>query len=193
METGYLYLAGYPIEDRRGSLRSTRPTRLDERHMKTAGIQIRRFPYEEPYYLNLVFSASNGVFGGRLEYYCDASDLEDLGKALRCFPKKVPDEYSYEIGSTKPEDKFAYHFALHAYTTDGSGHCALQVVIDNNGARPDDTACRFSIGAEPSAINRFGELLIEFSKLKHDGLNWSVSGETDCLIETGNPGSPLDS
>ncbi len=151
--------------------------------MKIIGIQIRRFPYEEPYLVNLVFSASNGVLNGRLEYYCNASDLKDIGKALRSFPRKVPDEYSYEIGSTKPEDRFAYYFAIHAYTTDGSGHCALQIVIDNNGKRPDEEACRFSIKAEPSAINRLGALLITFSKLKHHGIIWSVSGEADCLIE----------
>ncbi len=153
------------------------------RRMKTIGIQITRFPYEEPYLLSLVFSATNGVFDGRLEYYCNASDLTDIGKALRPFPTKVPDEYSYEIGSTKPEDKFAYHFALHAYTTDMSGHCALQVVIDNNRDIPDEGACRFSIQTEPSALNRLGELLLEFAKLKHHELNWTLSGEGDSLVE----------
>ena len=151
--------------------------------MRTIGIQIKRVPYEEPYHANLVFSASNGVFDGFLEYYCNASDLKDLGKALRAFPKRVPDTFSYEIGSTKPEDNFAYHFALHAYTTDNSGHCALQVVIDNNQARPDEGACRFSIQAEPAAINRLGDLLTEFAGLKHHELIWTVSGKGDALVE----------
>ncbi|MBN2710987.1 MAG: hypothetical protein JXR97_00935 [Planctomycetes bacterium] len=48
--------------------------------MNTIGIEIKRYPYEEPYHLNLVFSASNGVFEGSLKYYCHASDLEDIGK-----------------------------------------------------------------------------------------------------------------
>ena len=150
--------------------------------MKTIGIQIKRVPYEEPYHVNLVFSASNAVFDGSLEYYCNASDLEDIGKALRSFPRKVPDAYSYEIGSSRPEDNFAYHFALHAYTTDNRGHCAIQVVIDNNQDRPDEGACRFSILAEPAAINRLGNLLMEFAKLKHHELNWTVSGDGDSLV-----------
>jgi hypothetical protein len=151
--------------------------------MKSIGIQIKRVPYEEPYHVNHVFTASNGVFNGFLEYYCVASDLKDIGTALRAFPTKVPNAYSYEIGSTRPEDNFAYHFALHAYTTDCSGHCALQVVIDNNQDRPDEGVCRFSIRAEPAAINRLGNLLMEFANLKHHELNWTVSGEGDALIE----------
>jgi hypothetical protein len=152
--------------------------------MKPIGIEIKRFPYEEPYHVHLFFSASNGVFDGFLEYYCNASDLKDIGKALRSFPKKVPNAYSCEIGSTRPEDNFAYHFALHAYTTDNLGHCALQVVIDNNQDRPYEGACRFSIKAEPAAINRLGKLLTDFAKLKHQQLNWTVSGEGDGLTES---------
>lgn len=151
--------------------------------MKNIGIHIRRHPYEEPYLVNLVFTANNGAFKGQLEYYCDPNDLKDIGMALRDFPKKIPDEYSYEIGSTKSEDNFAHYFALHASTTDRSGHCALQVVIDNNKNRPNEGACSFSIIVEPNALVRLGELLIAFSKLKHREMCWTLSGDGDSLIK----------
>ncbi|MGD0093586.1 MAG: hypothetical protein ABSE73_27065 [Planctomycetota bacterium] len=157
--------------------------------MKTIAIRIRRFPYEEPHALHLVFYATNGVFEGRLEYYCNANDLNKIGSALQLFPTKVPDEYNYQIGSTKPEDNFAYYFALRPYTFDAAGHCALQVVIDNNGRRPGEGACRFSIQAEPWALNRLGKLLLEFAKLRHHELTWTVSGDGDSLVEREAEGS----
>ena len=160
-----------------------KPYQFIAKEKKTIGIQIKRFPYEEPYHVNLHFSAYNGTFKGFLEYYCAASELKDIGEALCAFPRRVPDAYSYEIGSTKPEDNFAYYFALHAYTTDNLGHCAIQVVIDNNENRPYEGACRFSIQAEPAALNRLGGLLTEFAELKHHELDWTVSGEGDSLTK----------
>jgi hypothetical protein len=151
--------------------------------MNAVGIQLKRYPYEEPYHLHLVFSASNGLFEGHLEFFCNATGIKELGTALHSFPNKIPDAYSYEIGSAQKENNSAYYFALHAYTTDMSGRCALQIVVDNNQDKPDEGACRFSIKAEPSAINRLGKLLLTFSEMKHQTLNWSLSGENDCLIE----------
>jgi hypothetical protein len=154
--------------------------------MRKIGIQLKRYSYEEPCNLHLVFSASNGRFSGSLGYYCNTDNLKELGMALRSFPKKVPDDYLYEIGSTRPEDNCAYYFALHAYTTDMSGHCALQVVIDNKRDKPYEGECRFSIAAEPLAINRLGGLLLTFSNLKHCSMAWSLSGKSDCLVENEN-------
>ncbi|MGB7582114.1 MAG: hypothetical protein WBL85_06675 [Sedimentisphaerales bacterium] len=139
--------------------------------MDTIGIQLKRYPYEEPYHLNLALSASNGLFAGQLEYFCNADDIKKIGTTLQSFPNKIPDEYLYEIGSAQKGNNSAYYFALHAYTTDMSGQCALQIVIDNNRDKPDEGACRFSIKAEPSAINRLGKLLLRFSEMKHQTLN----------------------
>ena len=75
-------------------------------------ISIRRQPYEEPYHLNLVISASNGVLIGSLEYYCSAGDLEKVGSKLAAFPERVGDSYFYKLGSPRPEDRFAFHLVL---------------------------------------------------------------------------------
>lgn len=56
--------------------------------MKPIGIELIRYPYEEPYHLNLAFSATNGLFSGYLEYYCNADDLAEIGQALHTFPKR---------------------------------------------------------------------------------------------------------
>lgn len=143
--------------------------------MRPPFIILRRQPYEEPYHLNLVVSAGNGTTGGTLEYYCNAEDVGKLGSRLAEFPKKRRDNYVYELGSPRQEDNFAFHFALRALTLDSAGHCALQIVMNNNLPPPDDLACSFSIRAEPAAVNRLGRLLREFGALKHLELRWSDS------------------
>ncbi len=85
-------------------------------------IIIRRHPYEEPYHLNLVITASNGVFAGTLEYYCNATDLTEMGSKLMSFPERIGDTYSYELGSPRPEDRFAFHLGQQNLWVDsGSG------------------------------------------------------------------------
>ncbi|MEN9600901.1 MAG: hypothetical protein RIS56_507 [Verrucomicrobiota bacterium] len=149
--------------------------------MKPPFIIIHRHPYEEPYHLNLVISASNGVMSGTLEYYCNAEDLGEVGGKLAVFPERKGDTYVYELGSPRPEDRFAFHFALRTSTLDSAGHCALQLTMNNNRPSPDDVSCSFSIRAEPAAINRLGRLLTAFGELMHSELRWSdTDGE---LIE----------
>ena len=147
-------------------------------------IIIHRHPYEEPYHLNLVISASNGVMSGTLEYYCNAEDLDEVGGKLAVFPERREDTYAYELGSPRPEDRFAFHFALRTSTLDSAGHCALQLTMNNNRPSPDDVSCSFSIRAEPAAINRLGRLIMAFGELKHSELRWSdtdgelIAGQT---------------
>lgn len=63
-----------------------------------------------------------------------------------------------------------------------SGHCALQIIIDNRFEPPADGSCCFSIKTDPSAINRLGKLLLTFADLKHNVLKWSVAGDGDALL-----------
>jgi hypothetical protein len=109
--------------------------------MSSSSIVIRRHPYEEPRHLNLVISATHGGFAGTLDYYCSATDLVEIGTRLMAFPERTGDNYVYERGSTHPEDRWAYYFSLRAFTVDSSGHCALQITMNNNASRPDACAC----------------------------------------------------
>ena len=148
--------------------------------MKTE-IKIQRYPYEEPHLLNLHFKASNGTFAGFLEFYCNTEELIEMGNKLSNFAQKVPDEYIYEVGSTKKKDNFAYHFYFRVYTIDKVGHSAIQVIIDNNETDIDEGACKFKIPAEPIDINKLGDLLLHFSKLEHKELYWTPSGDENSL------------
>ncbi len=148
-------------------------------------IIIRRFAYEEPHHLNLVIWASNGVFTGSLEYYCNADDLARIGVRLMAFPERSGDVFTYELGSCRPEDRFAFHFLLRASTLDSAGHCALQLTMNNNQPQPNDGACSFSISTEAAAINRLGRLFKGFAELKHTDLRW-LETEGELLTPTPN-------
>lgn len=112
-------------------------------------IVVRRHPYEDPYLIHLEFVVSNGIFGGSTDIYCVVEEMKELGKALQKFPVALGDEYRYEYGSEKPEDRVYRYFLLRAYTTDSVGHCAVQFAINQNSGEPDEGVCRFSIKAEP--------------------------------------------
>jgi len=149
--------------------------------MDEPGIKVTLELYEQPDLLRVFFTAFNGSFQGKLKYYDLASSFRDTGEALSAFPSKIPDEYLYEIGSNRPEDDFAFYFALRAYTTDTSGHCAIQFTMNDYMMEPSES-CRFSIKAEPWAIHRLGELMKRFSTLRYGTLKWSLKPENDALL-----------
>ena len=137
-------------------------------------ITVRRYPYEEPYLTQLAFFVSNGRFSGTTDIYCDVEDFIAMGKALRAFPQKADDEYSYEYGSEDPATKFYRYFQLRAYTFNRVGHCALQISINLNTETPGEGICKFSIRTEAAAINRLGQLFEQFGKLAHLEMHWNL-------------------
>ncbi|PTY37284.1 hypothetical protein BGP77_03000 [Saccharospirillum sp. MSK14-1] len=125
--------------------------------------------------MNLIWRASNGSVSTRFEYYANAGSLKEIAERLESFPQNSRDVYLYELGSEKPEDKFAYYFRLRAFTTNLLGKTALQVRFNNNEDLPNREVVEFCIQAEPSAINRLGELFRKFANLNQEYLAWSDS------------------
>src|SRR3954463_16018943 len=115
---------------------------------------VRRHPYEEPFHTQLEFSASNGLFSGTTDIYCNVDDLKEIGERLKNFPTQAGDEFRYEYGAEDPAQRVYRYFLLRAYTIDRAGHCALQMKINNHASEPYEGACTFSIKAEAAAINR---------------------------------------
>jgi hypothetical protein len=142
--------------------------------MDIIGIKITRFPYEEPQHLNLWITASNGKVNGRLEYYCNADDLNDLGNKLLGFLGKQDETIVYELGSEKPKDRFAFFFSLKIAPLDLAGHSVIHLRMNNNRPPPDTEACEFCIRVDVADVNRLGRLLVAFGKLEHRVLDWSL-------------------
>jgi hypothetical protein len=147
-------------------------------------IRIIRKPYEEPYLLNLVIQASNGVQENQLEFYDNAEALSHLANELEVFPRHNSQVFLWELGSERPEDRFAFYFRFRAFVVDSVGHCAIQLRFNNNEALPDRELSEFCIRAEPAQLNRLAQLLREFSKLKHEVLVWEL--DDGRLLEKAN-------
>lgn len=138
-------------------------------------IKITRTPYEEPYHLQLWLEVSNGRQTASMEIYVNTDALVDAGKSLEQFPRHATDVYLFELGSERPEDRWAYYLRIRAFLTNGRGHCALLFRMNNNRDLPYRELAEFCIEAEAANINRLGSLLRDFSKLEHDTLLWSSS------------------
>jgi hypothetical protein len=67
--------------------------------------------------------ATNGRLRGKLEFYCNASDLVELADELEAFPRHATAEYLWELASERVEDRFAHYFRFRLFTTDSVGHC----------------------------------------------------------------------
>jgi hypothetical protein len=156
--------------------------------MKTAGIKITRFPYEEPYHLNLWIEASNGKVNGRLEYYCNADDLKQLGNKLLGYSGKRDERILYQLGSEKSEDRFAFFFSLEITPLDSVGHGVIRLRMNNNRPPPEIEVTEFCIPADVADVNQFGQLLVAFGKLEYRVLNWSIKdGELLREVEARTP------
>ena len=143
----------------------------------TASIEVVRRPYEEPYHLNLVVTASNGLASASLEIYANATDLHMYAKALRGVANRTS-EALWELGSERTEDNFAFYFRLRAHQIKMTGQCAVEVRLNNNRPPPDRQVSEFSILALPADLDRLADLFEEFGRLEHRRLKWCVtSGE----------------
>jgi len=141
-------------------------------------IKITRVPYEEPYHLQLLLEVSNGRQTASLEIYANTESIVDFAKALESFPRHASDAYLFELGSERPEDRWAYYLRIRAFLTDDLGHCALLFRMNNNRDLPYRELAEFCVEAEAANINRLGNLLRNFSKLKHSSLFWSADEST---------------
>lgn len=151
-------------------------------------IRIIRYPYEEPFHINLVLEVCNGRSLARITYYMNAASLVEWANHLEVFPRDNNDVFLFEIGSERPEDRWAYYLRLRAFLKDAAGHSALHIRLNNNQDLPSREIAEFCLDAEPSQINRLGRLCREFGKLNHAVLDWWV--QDGALYETIDDAQP---
>ncbi len=142
-------------------------------------IQITRHLYEEPYHLNLVILASNGLMTGALEFYTNPNKMNEVGLALEGFPRYQGDKHIWELGSEADWKRRAGYFLLRAYCMRKSGQCLFHLRFNNNmkphdkPMHPDPAVSEFCIRTTVERIQKFGGLLREFAKLEHQRLYWT--------------------
>jgi hypothetical protein len=139
-------------------------------------IRITRRPYEEPYHIHLFVTASNGRQRGEMEIYDNAQSLRRFGSSLRGFPKQRGDDVLWELGSERPEDRFAFYYRLRVFQVALNGRCAIEVRFCNNEQPPDRELTEFSIhDVMPADLDRLADLLERFGKLEHRVLQWDIT------------------
>ena len=110
---------------------------------------------------------------GQLEvhtyFHGNTDTWKEFGQRLVEFPVTTADCVVFEdsIGEYSP------YFSLMAYCYDAGGHSAVRVVFDNRTPDPDRYYTQFSILAEVAAINRLGQML----------LNWDVTACPEVMWE----------
>jgi hypothetical protein len=140
-------------------------------------LRITRFPYEEPYHLNLLVAASNGRLRGEIEIYANADDLGVVAARIRRAPETDRSPV-WELGSERSEDRFAFYFCLRVVRQSPSGACALALRFNNNAQDADRELTDFSIPVFPADLDRLASLLERFRSLEHRLLWWTpVDGE----------------
>ena len=144
-------------------------------HEMNSFIRVTRHPYEEPHHLSLVIEASNGSSTGQLKYYDNASSLTEMADELEAFPRHDTHVYLHELGSERPEDRFAHYLRFRVILTNSRGHCAIHLRFNNNEDIPERQVTELCISAMPADINRLGNLLREFAKLETTVLEWTVT------------------
>jgi len=144
--------------------------------MKPPWIKVRRKPTAEPSITHIIIWVSNGLFMGGIDFYCPVNDLHEIGKALKSFPRSVPDEYYYEYGGDDQikEHSWQRYFLMRAFTKDRRGRCAIQVIIDLKQEVPENGYCEFCIHVvEVAQLNRLGNLFHQLYEHERGEFHWN--------------------
>jgi hypothetical protein len=124
--------------------------------------------------VHLNLAVCNGRSLAQIEYYATAESLIELADRLEVFPRHTMDVFLFELGSERPEDRCMYYLRLRAFLKDALGHSAIHIRFNNNRALPELEIAEFCLDAEPSQINRFGQLCRRFANLRHAVLHWWI-------------------
>lgn len=136
----------------------------------TPQIALRRtLDDEDPYLANIELFACNRVVSVRNDLIVTCDQLLEMSRALRGFPKQIPDRYDVSLAIVSTSGTLVFG----AYTVGSLGHVAFKVKSGRGWAEPNEAVAEFSIVAEPASVERFSQALATFSKWKHAMLRWT--------------------
>jgi hypothetical protein len=135
-------------------------------------IKIRHVPCEDSQTLELHVDASNGFVAGRVSIYVNADQLIRIADALEAFPHTLSDEFIFELGSEKKEDRWAFYFLLRVFYTKLS-HCAIHIRMNNNEPLPDRQISEFCLHTKVTQLNDLGRRFRLLAQLSNEVIEWS--------------------
>lgn len=133
-------------------------------------IALRRTPDDEDsYFANVELFACNGIVSVRSDLFVSREEILDMSKALRKFPRQIPDRYEISLNIFSTSGTLTFR----AYTVGSLGHVALKVNSGRAWPEPYEAVAEFSIVTEPASVERFSQALATFAKWKHAMLRWT--------------------
>jgi hypothetical protein len=104
--------------------------------------------------LKIMVRASGAGIAASIEIYSYPADVEAFASRLEAFPISPKDEVVWESGG--PDPKWYEHMLLRAYVLNGSGHSAIEVLMDVRGAPPNRSKSNFFLRCNPADLNELG-------------------------------------
>jgi hypothetical protein len=117
-------------------------------------IDLKNLSTDDDGVLQLEFGASNGRTSARMELYAYPADVLTFACDLESFPTGPTSEVTWVSGN--PDEKWFGHMSFRAHVLNGSGHSALDVLMDVHGASPNRSSSTFSLRCNPADINELG-------------------------------------
>jgi hypothetical protein len=104
--------------------------------------------------LQIVVGAANGSASASMEVYSYPDEIESFATRLESFPSDQEDQVAWESGDADP--KWYGRMLLRAHVLDGSGHSAVEVLMDVRGEPPKRATSNFFMHCNPADLNELG-------------------------------------
>ena len=117
-------------------------------------VELKNLSTDDDGMLQLEFGASNGITSARMELYAYPADVLSFASDLEDFPAGPTSEVTWMSGG--PDPKWFGHMCFRAHVLNGSGHSALDVLMEVHGAPPNRSSSSFSLRCNPADINELG-------------------------------------
>lgn len=115
---------------------------------------------------------SNGISSTSQEFYGYADNFKVFASGLLSFPKTITDNVKYELGESG--ERWAYYILLEVLCYENSGHSSIHIIVDNNGKKPYTNKSEFYITTIPASLNKFGQLLRDWSPITEKEITWTA-------------------
>jgi len=111
-------------------------------------------------YLGIEICVASCRFAGATRIYAGRDELSTFAARIEGFPATAQDEREYEFGSIDPG--IAGGFAsLRFHCVDGSGHTALEAVLEDDDQWHAPTSAKFAFQIHAADLDRFTRSLRE--------------------------------
>lgn len=109
------------------------------------------------------------------DMFVDRAELDHWAEELAAFPRSPGHEPAFQYGILDSEFHAMVRFTAFVHETDGL--CGLEIILDNNSARPFQNKAEFCIRCVQDDIRRLGEQILDWDTQRNLMMEWVVLQE----------------